>query len=473
VAGFTPRAVPAILTGSLPGPDDLPTSSDQPRSVFTLLGGTYHMHAREEATHICPSALCGDEDRPSSGLGSLFSDLRVVSEHLLLPNGIRRHLPAIDTTFGSFANQAGGQAPAGRYAPDDPDQLAVALRQGIRGDESARVARFVAGIQGGRVLNLIHVMKPHYPWTHFPDGRKYSNLSSEFKDVLGEDSSWEGPRSLTDLALQRHMLETGFTDRLLGKVLQRLRRSGLWRRSVVVVAADHGNAVIPHQPRRNPTHVNLGQIAPVPLFVKAPGQTRGRVVDRHVCTTQVLPRTARLLGIRYPWPRYPCPQRTVTVANSPSGQSSLPFARVERLRDAYVARIDRSFGAGDGWSPVLRLGPHPQLAGRPVGSLRVLPTGGASASLEDPERLRDAEPRAPVVLVSLLRGSVSGGSPGEALAAAVDGRIAAVGRSFAAAGNEDFSLLVPPRYFRKGVNRVVIYRVLGAGSRLRLQPLSP
>jgi Sulfatase len=474
VAGFTPRAVPAILTGTLPGADELPTSSDQPRSVFTLLGGTYRMHVLEEATSVCPTSLCGEEDRPSGNLGSLFSDLRVVSEHLLLPNGIREHLPAVDTTFGNFANQVGNQRPRARFAPNDADQLAAALRQGVTDNESDRMAGFLAAMNGsGRVLNLIHLMKPHYPWTHFPDGRKYSNLSGEFRDVLGDDTRWEGPRSLTDLALQRHMLETGFTDHLLGEVIVRLRQIGLWNRALVVVTADHGNAVIPHVPRRNPTHANLGQIAPVPLFIKAPGQSRGRIVERHVCTTQILPRIVRMLGIRYPWEGYPCPAGEVTVVNSPEGQSSLPFRQVVRLRDAYVARIDRSFGAHTGWTPVLRFGPHPELIGRSVGSLPVSPAGDASASIDDQERLRDVHPRAPVVLASLVRGTIAADEPGEALAVAINGQIAAVGRSYRAAGDIRYSLLVPPRHFREGANRAEVYRVLGRGSSIRLQQLGP
>jgi hypothetical protein len=475
VAGFTPRAVPAIMTGTRPGDDALPISSDQPRSVFTLLGGTYRMHVMENVTEICPSDLCGDEGRsfPASSLGSLFSDLRIVSERLLLPGGLAEGLPQVNQTFGDFVNQGGSaQAPRLRNARD-PDRIAAAFGEQTTGDESVRMARFIRGLRGGPTLNLIHVEKPHYPWTHFPDGRKFSDSSSEFGDVLGDDTSWEGPRSLTDLALQRHMLETGFTDHLLGTLIRRLKRDGLWSRALVVVTADHGNAVIPHVPRRNPTHANLGQIAPVPMFIKAPGQSGPRVVDRHVCTTAILPTMARILGVRYPWPRYPCPPGRVTVANSPEGQSSLPFSRVEALRSAYVARIARSFGADAGWGPVLRFGPNPELVGRAAASLPSSAPGDASAALDDPGRLRDVAPRAAVVLASLLRGSISGAGPGEALAAAVNGRIGAVGRSYSALGDVRYSLLVPPRFLRWGANRVELYRVLGTGASIRLQPLGP
>ena len=472
VAAFTPRAVPAILTGALPDPDQLPTSADQPRSVFTLLGGTYDMNVMENATGVCPSGICGDSGRSAAqgGLGSLFSDLRVVSGHLLLPEGLADGLPAVDQSFGDFADQANG--PARLRNARDPDRLAVALGQQT-GEETTRMAEFIAGLRGGRVLNLIHVEKPHYPWTHFPDGRKYSNLSSEFRDVFEDGTRWDGGRALTDLALQRHLLESGFTDGLLGELVAGLKRKGLWERAIVVVTADHGNAVIGEVPRRNPTAANIGQIAPVPLFVKAPGQTRGRVTERHLCTTDILPMVARMLEIDYPWPRHPCPPRTVTVANSPDGETSRPLAEVERLHDQYIARIGRMFGFGNGWAPVLRFGPNAELIGRQVGSQPAAATDGATASLEEQERLGDVDPGAEVVLASLLRGKIDGGAPGEALAAAVNGRVAAVGESFRAGDDVRYSLLVSPSSFDAGPNRVAIYRVLGSGPAVRLARLGP
>ena len=41
MSSWTPQAVPAILTGSYPLPNRLPTVSGYPRNIFTLLGGTY------------------------------------------------------------------------------------------------------------------------------------------------------------------------------------------------------------------------------------------------------------------------------------------------------------------------------------------------------------------------------------------------------------------------------------------------
>jgi Sulfatase len=479
VAGFTPRAVPALLTGRLPDTDELPIASDQPRNLFTLLGGAYRMKVMEDATDLCPDELCGDEGRSGSSddrLSSLFSDLRVVSEHLLLPDGLRKHLPSVDQTFGDFATTGGASDEQTHFNPvSNQDQLAVALHQagGVETEEG-RFEAFIAGIgPQPRTLHFLDVESPHYPWNHLYDGRQYSNLTSEFGPFFNDAGEWDAPGYVTDLALQRHLFELGFDDRLLGQLIARLRRVGIWEEALVVVIADHGGAFIPGEPRRNPSRANLGQIAAIPTFIKSPGQRQGRITDVAFCTTDLLPKIARELGIRYPWERSSCPAGSVTVDNSPAGEVTLPRATVERERDAYVARIERLFGSGTGWGPLLRFGPNPGLVGRSAAALPAESAGEGSARFDDPSRLRAVRPGAAYVPAALLRGAISGATPGEALAVAVNGTIAAVGRSFDEDGETRFSIVVPPRYFRAGANRVVLYRVLSTGAGPRLERLGP
>ena len=57
---------------------------------------------------------------------------------------------------------------------------------------------------------------------------------------------------------------------------------------------------------------------------------------------------AGMLGSRYPWARPPCAPAQVTVADQGSGEAGVPLAVAGRERDAYVARINRLFGAGAG-----------------------------------------------------------------------------------------------------------------------------
>ena len=46
---------------------------------------------------------------------------------------------------------------------------------------------------------------------------------------------------------------------------------------------------------------NIGDIAPVPLFVKTPGQRRGRVDDRAASVLDIVPTVVDVLKIRTPW----------------------------------------------------------------------------------------------------------------------------------------------------------------------------
>ena len=55
----------------------------------------------------------------------------------------------------------------------------------------------------------------------------------------------------------------------------------------------------------------------------------------------------------------------------------------------------------------------------------------------------------------------------------MNGRIAAVGTAFEAAGEVRFSLLVPPALLADGANRVTIHRVLDYGITPKLLPLGP
>ena len=102
---------PAVMTGTYPTHDELPTAADHPDSIFTLLGGDYAMNVAEPVTSVCPQSLCGERARPpaSERLDGLASDLRIVYEHLLLPDSMADSLPAVDETFSGF-----GQSRASR-----------------------------------------------------------------------------------------------------------------------------------------------------------------------------------------------------------------------------------------------------------------------------------------------------------------------------------------------------------------------
>ncbi len=480
VADTTPRAVPAILTGRVPGPDTLPIASEQKHSIFTLLGGKYKMNVMEDSTRLCPVDLCSQDANQTSRdhFSDLIDDLPTIAQHQLYPNALRRDLPEVDITLGGLANLTGGQE-LPRFAVNNQLKLSVAFHRRDSTGRNGRLHQFIRSIYGDpKTLNMIHVESPHYPWIHFPEGVLYTDLVNEFGDSMNAAGRWKDQPQATNMALQRHLLEAGGSDRILAQLIKRMKLRGIWDKSMVVVTADHGISFKPGQMHRRAKAGNLGGNAPIPLFVKEPGQTTGRISDAHICSTEILPIMARGLGIDYPWKTSRCLPGEVIVnsAITPTNdrlRTRSSRAEVLRQRDAVIKHTGKLFGYGTGFGPVIRFRPNPQLIGRPVASLDVSGPGGGSVILEHPEWLTNVDPKSRVVYASLIRGQVKGVRKGDAIAVSVNGRIAAVGQTIVQNSEVRFSLLVPPRRLASGRNEVELYRVTGPANALRLEPLGP
>ena len=129
----------------------------------------------------------------------------------------------------------------------------------------------------------------------------------------------------------------------------------------------------------------------------------------------------------------------------------------------------RQFGSGDVASLYTGIGPNRELIGRDVsGVARV--TGSARRGTIARGGLFSNVRRSSGVLPTQIAGLLDGGS-GEPrdLAVAVNGEIAAVGRSFRLAGrpSESFAFMVPEETLHDGRNTVEVFEVVG-GRRLRL-----
>ena len=96
---------------------------------------------------------------------------------------------------------------------------------------------------------------------------------------------------------QRYLLQLGFTDRLLGRLLRQLKREGIYDDTLIVATADHGIAFQSGvQTRRSVSQSNVEELTPVPMFVKRPRQRRGRISDAYARTLDVTPTIADVLG---------------------------------------------------------------------------------------------------------------------------------------------------------------------------------
>ena len=235
-------------------------------------------------------------------------------------------------------------------------------------------------------LNFKHVLLPHVPWQYLPDGHGYARSATRLPGLVRAEAA-DDP-FLVRQQYQRHLLQVGFTDRLLGRLIARLRETGLWDRALVVVTADHGVSFrVGQEDRRAVTPENVEDIAPVPLFVKAPGQRTGRVSTSPVETIDILPTIADELGIDLPWRvdgrsaegpapagrparRHAHARRGSRCASTPPSSSAASALR-------WRARCGSSARAASG-PGLYAVGPHQELLGRPVSALGAVDGGGAS-----------------------------------------------------------------------------------------------
>jgi hypothetical protein len=467
VSGDTTQAVPALLTGQTPESDDLPFFSDHPDNLFTLLGGSYRLDVVEPLTSLCPPRLC----RPPRNDGfvarerSLLSDVGIAYLHVVLPDELRERLPSITGTWADFRGSAIADSQAsGRPRPHAVGTLvrAEALRDLSLRDEQFRA--FVASLRPSRrpALDFLHVVLPHHPWRYLPSGREYADATL----IPGlVDDVWTSDPVLVEQGYERHLLQVAFVDRLLGELVARLRRTGLYERSLLVVTADHGVAFRAGEHRRRFRPANVAELGLVPLFVKEPGQRRGRTVDGLVRTTDVLPTIADVLDVR-PTERVDGrsalgSRRTGAVRVAWSSDAEEGFSitprQLERKLDDALARQVRLFGWGRRGRGLYRVGPYGGLVGRRVAGLQVRDGAGVTVSLAHAD-LFAAASRGSLSPAHVV-GTLDGVGPGRDVAVAVNGRIAATGRTFSFGGSIRFEALAADSAFRPGANEVAVYLV--------------
>ena len=148
---------------------------------------------------------------------------------------------------------------------------------------------------------------------------------------------------------------------------------------------------------------------------------------------------------------------------------TVPGRRWIAQRRRVVRRRLRQFGSGDLASLYTGIGPNRELIGQDVsGVARVAGSGrrGTIARGGLFSNVRRSSGVMPTQIAGLLDGG--NGEPRD-LAVAVNGQIAAVGRSFRLAGRptESFAFMVPEDALRDGQNTVEVFEVVGGG-RLRL-----
>ena len=339
---------------------------------------------------------------------------------------------------------------------------------------------FVRSLRPGRAarLDFLHVLLPHQPWHYLPSGQDYEEGAARGAPFY----SWANA-SVARTARVRHLLQLQASDRLLGRILDRLQELRVYDSSLVVVTADHGVAFEEGEAVRGLSAGAYEGVAWTPLFIKAPGQSRGVVDDQPVLSIDVLPTIADHLDIDLPWKM--------------DGRSALGPRRREGPRPFYksslnqlepepgtdfvqldgnegFARTMRGRAAPPGGDPDLRLyrdGPYGHLVGTEAGP-RIVEPGGVTGRIEERERYDDIDLDAHEVPWAYLFGTVR--SPaGTVVAVTVNGRIAAITETFDMGDDPTtpFWVMLPPKLLRDGRNDVRVNVVVGPPADPELIPV--
>lgn len=459
VAAVTEQALPAILTGTRPRAGGLPTLEDHPRNLFTLLGASHDFHVREPRTQLCPPERRISRHAPlGERLTSLGRDVTVVAAHVISPPGWREHLPDISRSWQGFGKT-----------------------EESRADESRDIRGFLATLpevaSARPQLVVLHALLPHSPWIFLPSGMRYPPESGPLERRGFQVGRWIDWDWTVIQAQQRHLLQTRYTDRLLGELIDRLRAADLWDDALVVVTADHGISFRPGGLIRDADAGSLADVASVPLFVKRPGQTSGRTDPRPAELVDLLPTIVEELGIDVDWTfegrslqGEPPEERRREIYNGPG--STVAFGEADLAgRQVALRRKLALFGSGD-VDGLFRIGPFRDvLWGRPAADLEIRePQERAAVELDHAERWTRIAADA-AVLPARLTGRWRGTEPA-VLALEVNGAVEAITLADPDRDEGAFSAMVREAAWNVGgTNDVAAYRVKPEGGRPILEPL--
>ena len=476
VADTTMAAVPAILTGQFPGAKRLPTSEDYPNNLFTLLGDSHEMRVFESVTSLCPTELC-NITAPKSAMAerivSLLVDVGVIYSHVVLPDEMTSTLPAIDQNWHNFLDlrrKTGTQT--------DASEVGGSIKRGPR-----QFASFVKSIERSSVprLYFLHTLLPHQPWKYLPSGKTYESSAFDSRvfgfNLRDGGQTWVNDEWLVTQGLQRHLLQVGFADKLLGDLIARLKEIGLYESSLLIVTADHGISFGPGVARRRLSPENLQDVLPVPLLVKLPHQERGVVSDRIVQTVDIFPTIVDVLGVVLPW-RFDGRSLFDTSILDPTELTVFDYesrmSAVAPVSAKMYETLDRNlaeFGSGESVDGLYRIGRYSRIIGRHPGAFSVEQASDVRIWLYGASLWENVDPQSEFVPARII-GSVDPGADGEMdlhLAAVINGTIQGVTRTYFDGQHVLFSVIVPERSFRKGYNHVEFFVVSGPTDRPRLR----
>ncbi len=472
VSSFTTSAVPAILSGMLPkdaGQARLPLLVDYPNNLFTFLGKNYTYHVEEARSRLCPDALCERKLPPFlERMGALLPDIVNLYLHIVLPPDLTGHLPDVSQAEGG-----------------------TLLKKPLKGDLFLDFVNQIDINQNGKKppLHLLHIELPHHPFVYLPSGKMYESHLEQYMDGLLKfpvNGYWKKDEWLATQAQQRHLLQTVYTDKLLGQLIQQLKKRNLYDQSLIIVVADHGISFTPGRYARVVTARNAPDIMPVPFIMKRPNQQEGRVIDRYAQTVDILPTIAAVLKTTLPWrtdgqsllePKSPdFKEKTDLLIYNTSQIPVKVSAKALFSHQRLTENKTRRFGDLQSVNDLFKVNPsHRQLLNQPTRRFESKEALNVLTRIQNHVAYTDVDTGQPT-LPARLQGSLhfkTDNTPKNAydIAISINGVIQAITQSVPTEHKNSwhFSAMLPENALSTGNNKLEIYLIQNKGNSLVLQ----
>ncbi len=216
---------------------------------------------------------------PAHGVRDNLGYTTLVAEGATLPGLLKARGYATGASVSAYVLH--GSTGLGRGFDFYEDQIpTVAAGQSIAevqrpGEKTAALALdWLRGVPFRPFFLFLHLYEPHSPYTP--------------------------PEAMRGRAALAYDGEIAAADAVVGKVLDELRRAGLYDRSLVVLLSDHGEGLGDHGEEFHGILL-YREALQVPLIVKLPGAVRaGESVATPAGLVDVLPSVAALLGVAAP-----------------------------------------------------------------------------------------------------------------------------------------------------------------------------
>lgn len=241
----------------------------------------------------------------------------------LYPSDVKMQLPAdrLDERFTTLAEvlKQNGYATVGFNSPS-PVSRNGGFFQGfdsftvVEPDEHNRDTTLIVpqaldwldDNKGSKFFMFLHTFEVHDPFCpptdfdRFHDGDTSADLNCVDIVAISKHNRREDEFSPQDLArvVSLYDGDLSHADRGLGELFERLRADDLYRNTIVVITADHGEELGEHQVVGHAYSLHT-ELMHVPLVIKAPNLPPG-VERKRASTIDIAPTVLQLLGISKP-----------------------------------------------------------------------------------------------------------------------------------------------------------------------------